>query len=340
MRVEQLRGGWVEAVHDVHVAVVDSAGTLVARAGDPELVTFWRSAAKPFQALPLLEDGAAERFGLTSEELALACASHSSEPGQVARVRELLGKIGCSERDLLCGPHPPLSDRVAQDYQTRGVRLTAVYSNCSGKHAGMLALARHRDWPTAFYTRLEHPVQQRCLAEVSRWTEVPAADIRTAVDGCGVVCYGMPLRNMALAYARLGSGEQGAVPAGATRASGAHRQEPLPAPRSRVIEAMLRHPDLVAGEGRPCTGMMRAHPGRVITKVGAEGVYCALLTQQRLGVALKVTDGHAIASALAMAAVLEELGLRPRPASLIARPSVNTRGETVGELRVNGGLEQ
>jgi len=126
MRVEQLRGGWVEAVHEVHVAVMDSSGRLVARTGDPELVTFWRSAAKPFQAQPLVEDGAAGRFGLTSEELALACASHSSEPGQVARVRELLGKIGCSERDLLCGPHPPLSDRVAQDYQTRGVRLTAI----------------------------------------------------------------------------------------------------------------------------------------------------------------------------------------------------------------------
>jgi len=323
VRVEQLRGGWVEAVHDVHVVVVDSAGTLVARAGDPELVTFWRSAAKPFQALPLIEDGAAERFGLTSEELALACASHSSEPEQVARVRELLGKIGCSERDLLCGPHPPLSDRVAQDYQTRGVRLTAVYSNCSGKHAGMLALARHHGWPTEFYTRLEHPVQQRCLAEVSRWTGVPAGDIKTAVDGCGVVCYGMPLRNMALAYARLGNVEFGMRNAA-----------------FRIVEAMLRHPELIAGEGRPCTEMMRAHPGRVITKVGAEGVYCALLTQQRLGVALKVTDGHAIASALAMAAVLEELGLRPRPASLTARPSVNTRGETVGELRVNGGLEQ
>ncbi len=148
MRVEQLRGSWVEAVHEVHVAVVDSTGGLVARTGDPELVTFWRSAAKPFQALPLLEDGAAARFGVTSEELALACASHSSEPDQVARVRELLRKIGCSERDLLCGPHPPLSDRVAQDYQTRGLRLTAVYSNCSGKHAGMLALARHHGWPT------------------------------------------------------------------------------------------------------------------------------------------------------------------------------------------------
>jgi L-asparaginase II len=315
MRVEQLRGGVVEAWHDVHVAVVDSTGGLVARTGDPELVTFWRSAAKPFQALPLVADGAADRFGLTSEELALACASHSSEPGQVARVRGLLGKIGCSERDLLCGPHPPLSDRVAQDYQTRGLRLTSVYSNCSGKHAGMLALARQHGWPTEFYTRLEHPVQQRCLAEVSRWTDVPVAAMKTAVDGCGVVCYGLPLRNMAMAYARLANAEV-------------------------VVEAMLRHPDLIAGEGRPCTDMMRAHPGRVIAKVGAEGVYCALLPQEGLGVALKVADGHAIASALAMAAVLEALGLRPRPASLTARPNVNTRGETVGELRVNGGLEQ
>ncbi len=335
MRVEQIRGGVVEAVHEVHVAVVDSTGGLVARTGDPELVTFWRSAAKPFQALPLLEDGAAARFGLTSEELALACASHSSEPDQVARVRELLGKIGCSERDLLCGPHPPLSDRVAQDYQTRGLRLTAVYSNCSGKHAGMLALARHHGWPTEFYTRLEHPVQQRCLAEVSRWTEVGVGDIRTGVDGCGVVCYGLPLRNMALAYAKLGRDAGSEM-----RDASVGNASRIPHPASRIVEGMLRHPDLIAGEGRPCTEIMRAHPGRVIAKVGAEGVYCALLTQERLGIALKVADGHAVASALAMAAVLEELGLRPRPAGLTTRPNVNTRGETVGELRVKGGLEQ
>ena len=332
MRVEQLRGAWVEAVHDVHVAVVDARGRLVARAGDPALVTFWRSAAKPFQALPLVEDGASERFGLASEDLALVCASHSSEPGQVARVRDLLRKIGCAERDLLCGPHPPLSERVAQDYQTRGVRLTAVYSNCSGKHAGMLALARHHDWPTEFYARLEHPVQQRCLAEVSQWTDVPAAEIRTAVDGCGVVCYGLPLKNMAWAYAKLGTGDGGRETGGDA--------SPVPRPSSRIVEAMLRHPDLIAGEGRPCTELMRAHPGRVITKVGAEGVYCALLVQEGLGVALKVTDGHGIASALAMAAVLEALGVRPRPASLVSRPNINTRGETVGELRVNGALEQ
>ena len=344
MRVEQVRGGVVEAVHHVHAAVLDARGRLVARAGDPDLVTFWRSAAKPIQALPLVEDGVADRFAFTSEELALVCASHSSEPGQVARVRELLGKIGCGERDLMCGPHPPLSEQVARDYATRGVRLTAVYSNCSGKHAGMLALARHHGWPTEFYTRPDHPVQLRCLREVSRWTDVPVAAIRTATDGCGVVCFGVALRAMALAYARLSNAEFGMPNAESigevardTTLTGPFR---IPHSALRIVESMLRHPDLIAGEGRPCTELMRAHPGRVVVKVGAEGVYCALLPRDGLGVAIKVADGHALASALALAAVLEQLGLRPRPASLTAWPLLNTRGEPVGELRVNGGLEQ
>src|SRR6266581_7253005 len=240
MRVEQVRGGVVEAVHAVHAAVVDARGELVARAGDPDLLTFWRSAAKPIQALPLVEDGVTDRFSFTSEELALVCASHSSEPGQVTRVRELLGKIGCSERDLLCGPHPPLSEQVARDYATRGLRLTAVYSNCSGKHAGMLALDRHHAWPTEFYTRPEHPVQQRCLSEMAEWSGVERARIGTATDGCGVVCYAMPLRNMAGAYARLGSAEFGVRNAEFDGAG------TLRTPHSalRILEAMLRHPEL------------------------------------------------------------------------------------------------
>ena len=313
MYVDQRRGTIVESRHRVHIAVVDADQRLVARAGDPDLVTFWRSAAKPFQAMPLVADGVADRFALTREMLAIACASHSSEPAQVQLVRDFLGKIGCSERDLLCGPHPPLSDKVAKDYETRGVRLTAVYSNCSGKHTGMLALARHHGWPTEFYTRLDHPVQQRCLAEVSAWSGVPKERIGVAVDGCGVACFALPLRNMALAYAKL---------------------------EGRIVEAMLRHPELLAGEGRPCTDMMHAHPGRVVTKVGADGVYSALLPQERLGVALKVEDGHGASAALAMAAVLAELGLRPTPESLRSKAVTNWRGEPVGDLRVNGGLER
>ncbi len=311
MLVENRRGSVVESRHVVHVAVVDAAGKLVASAGDPDLVTFWRSAAKPFQALPLVEDGAALHFKLTRQDLALACASHSSEPAQVTLVREFLQRIGCSERDLMCGPHRPLSDAVAKDYEMRGVRLTAIYSNCSGKHTGMLALAKHHGWPTEFYARIEHPVQKRCLKAVSDYTDVPVNEIGVAVDGCGVACFALPLRNMALAYTRLDG---------------------------PILEAMTLHPELIAGEGRPCTEIMRAHPGRVVAKVGAEGVYSALLIRESLGITLKVEDGHSVASALAIAAVLAELGLRPQPASLMKRPITNSRGETVAEMRVNGSL--
>src|SRR5438445_418349 len=311
MEVELHRGTVLESRHRVHVAVVDTGGRLVAQAGEPEYRTFWRSAAKPFQAVPLVEDGAVDHFTLTRQDLALACASHSSEPAQVTLVREFLQRIGCSERELMCGPHRPLSDTVAKDYETRGVRLTAVYSNCSGKHTGMLALAKHHGWPTEFYARIEHPVQRRCLKAISDYTDVPANDIGVAVDGCGVACFALPLRAMALAYTRL---------------------------EGPILEAMMLHPELIAGEGRPCTEMMRAHPGRVVAKVGAEGVYSAALLREGLGVTLKVEDGHSVASALAIAAVLEELGLKPQPASLLKKPITNSRGETVGEMRVNGGL--
>jgi L-asparaginase II len=271
---------------------------------------------------------------LTRQDLALACASHSSEPAQVALVREFLQRVGCSERDLMCGPHRPLSDAVAKDYETRGMRLTAAYSNCSGKHTGMLALAKHHGWPTEFYARIEHPVQQRCLASISQHTDLAASKIGVAVDGCGVATFALPLRNMALAYARLGNAEV------RTRNAEQAPQFRVPTSEFRVLEAMLHHPELVAGEGRPCTEMMRAHPGRVVAKIGAEGVYSALLVRESLGVTVKVEDGHSVASALAIAAVLAELGLKPQPASLLTRPITNSRGETVGEMRVNGGLER
>ncbi|HLZ45260.1 MAG TPA: asparaginase [Gemmatimonadales bacterium] len=313
MLVENRRGSVVESRHQVHVAVVDAAGKLVAQAGNPDLVTFWRSAAKPFQAQPLIQDGAVERFTLTRQDLALACASHSSEPAQVALVRDFLQRIGCSERDLMCGPHRPLSEAVAKDYETRGMRMTAAYSNCSGKHTGMLALAKVHGWPIEFYARLDHPVQQRCLKSVGEYTDVVTEEIGVGVDGCGVACFALPLRNMALAYTRLDG---------------------------PILEAMVRHPELIAGAGRPCTEMMTAHPGRVVTKVGAEGVYSALLVREGLGVALKVEDGHSLAAALAIATVLAELGLKPLPASLLKKPTINSRGETVGEMRVNGALER
>ncbi|HUL48376.1 MAG TPA: asparaginase [Gemmatimonadales bacterium] len=335
LRVETIRGQTVENRHTVHAVVVDRAGALVARAGDPALIAFWRSCAKPFQAMPLVLEGVAEQFGITAEELALCCASHSSEPRQVEIVRALLAKIGCAERDLRCGPHPPLSEAVAEDYARRGVAMTAVYSNCSGKHAGMLALARHHGWSIDRYTDPEHPVQRRCLAEVSRWTSTPEAHISTAVDGCGVVTFAIPLQAMALAFARLSHAEAG------TRTAERMGTDTfrLPAAALRVPQAMLSHPFLIAGAGRPCSVIMSGYPGRVITKVGAAGVYCAALMNEGLGIALKVEDGSGLAAVVALAAILKALGLGALPEQVSEPPVLNTRGETVGYLRGNGTLE-
>ncbi|HJS47390.1 MAG TPA: asparaginase [Gemmatimonadales bacterium] len=327
-RIESTRGTLVESVHRVSAAVVDVEGGLVAASGDPDLVTFWRSAAKPFQALPAVADGAADRFGLGAEELALACASHSSEPAHLVVARRMLERIGCTEADLACGPHPPLGPAVAEEVVRRGTPMSPRWSNCSGKHAGMLALARHHGWPTAGYERAGHPVQDRILAELERWTGVPAAEVALAVDGCTAACFGLPLRAMALAYARF-----------ATEAGG---------PAGRLRAAMGTHPHLVAGTGRVDTEIIRASAGRVLAKVGAEGVYGACVVPAGLGIALKVEDGDMRSAPVALAAVLRDLaeaGLLPPLDELapvlgrFARSAIhNTRSEFTGELRAGGGL--
>jgi L-asparaginase II len=321
------RNGIVESVHRVSVAVVSAEGELRARAGDPDFVAFIRSAAKPFQALPLLEDGAAERFGISDEELALICGSHNSEPAQVDIVQALLTRLGLGESDLACGPHRPLSADMAladatppESKPARGAGRLA--SNCSGKHTGMLALALHHGWPTRGYHEAGHPVQRRCRQVLAHWADLPETSVNEGLDGCGVLTFAIPLRSLALAYARLAGSNE-------------------PAPR-RIARAMMAHPHLVAGTGRPCTVLMRAYPGRVLAKVGAEGVYGAALPEQRLGIGLKVEDGHTWASVVALWAVLEQLGLDPPPRvkePLFAEvPLRNTRGETVGALRASGKL--
>lgn len=324
-RVEATRGDLVESTHAVTATVVDASGTLVASAGDPDLVTYWRSAAKPFQALPMVADGAADRFGLGADAIALACASHSSEPEHVALASRMLAAIGCAESDLACGPHPPLSNAVQELAIRNGTTLTPTWSNCSGKHTGMLALARHHGWPTAGYERAGHPVQERLLEEVVRWTGVPRDAVVQGVDGCTTVCFGLPLRAMALAYARLGvSDEPAAV---------------------RVRGAMLAHPQLVGGLRRLCTDLMRESGGRVLAKVGAEGVYSAAWPEQRLGIALKVADGENRAAQVALLGVLRQLGDalgKGLPLAALAPygepPIRNTRRGQTGSLRAAGAL--
>jgi L-asparaginase II len=320
------RGGVVESRHRVHVAVVDAEGRLRACAGEPDTVTFFRSAAKPFQALALVEDGAADRFGITAEEIALCCGSHSGEPRHVQTAQRMLTKLGWDAEDLACGPHAPFDEGSRAELAEAGVEPVRVHNNCSGKHAGMVALARVHGWEPAEYHRPEHPVQGRVIAEVARWVEMPAEAMVFGNDGCGVVCFALPLRNMALAYAKL--------------ASAARRGEHSPA---AVVGAMTAYPEMVAGTGRLCTRLMRQSAGRLFAKVGAEGLYCVGVPGAELGIALKVEDGSSRAVAPAALAVLRQLELIGEDdlGALYdhAFPLLlNTRGETVGKITARIGL--
>jgi L-asparaginase II len=325
-RVESTRGPLVESAHAVAVAVTDAAGTLVASAGDLDAATFWRSAAKPFQAMPMVADGAADWAGYGPDAIALACASHSSEPAHVNLARRMLDAIGCSEADLACGPHMPLSTAVYEEALRTGTPMTPAWSNCSGKHTGMLALTRHHGWETAGYERAGHPTQARILEEVVRWTGTAADSIVLGVDGCTTVCFGLPLRGMALAYARLGvSDEPAAV---------------------RIRTAMLAHPELVGGAGRLCTELTRALDGRILAKIGAEGVYSAAWPELGLGLSLKVADGDMRSAQVALLGVVAQLSSVlgvPLPLDVLARQAEpvlrNTRGEATGVLRSAGDLQ-
>jgi L-asparaginase II len=318
--IEVVRGGQVESRHPVHVAVVDARGDLVAWKGDVENVTFYRSAAKPIQALPLVEEGVVDRFGLTSEELALCCASHEGEDAHVAGARSILAKAGLDEELLACGPHPPFSEEAARALVERGERPARVHNNCSGKHAGMLALAVAMGWDPAGYHRAGHPVQERMRREVSRWSGVPEGEIGEAVDGCGVVCFSVPLHAMAGSFARFAAAaDAGQAPA-------------------RIVSAMTRHPFMVGGTGRACTMVMERSGDTAFVKLGAEGVYGAGLPARGLGVAIKVADGARRAVEVALVRVLEALGVLSAgdldALERFRRPTVwNTRGEVVGEIR-------
>jgi L-asparaginase II len=329
LRVEITRGSLVESVHRVHVAVVDRSGRLVASSGRPDLVTFWRSAAKPFQAMAMVEDGAARRFGFDRRELALACASHSSEPVHLEVTDGMLRKVGLGEGALACGPHPPLSPVIAERVIRSGLVQSPRWSNCSGKHTGMLALALQHGWPTAGYQVEGHPVQQRILEDVARWTGLRAGQLGRGVDGCTAVAFALPLRAMARAYARFGTSTEPSA--------------------TSLRQAMAAHPELIAGQGRLCTDLSMATGGAVIAKVGADGIYCATVPAAGLGIALKVEDGDMDVSPAALVAVLTGLaGERELPFDPAALPDtvrrhagipiLNTRGAETGERRVRGAL--
>jgi L-asparaginase II len=288
--VEVRRNGIVEARHRVHAVAVRD-GAVVAEAGDAELLSYFRSASKPLQALPLVR----ARGDLDDRDIAIACASHRATDDQIAAVRALLAKAPATEDELELGP---------QSGRPGGL----VYNNCSGKHAGMLALCRAHEWDSRGYRAAGHPVQQACLDAHAEAADADPDELPTAIDGCGVVTFALPLERMAFAYSRF---------------------ETLPAGR-RVADAMRAHPDLVGGPDGADSALMRGAPGW-FAKAGAEGLFCAA-GPEGIGIALKSEDGATRPLGPALAAFLAPLGV-DLPA--LAEPPIhNTVGERVGELAV------
>ncbi len=331
--VEVTRGPIVECVHFGAYTVCDITGRVLHSGGDPNLVTFLRSATKPFQALPLVEGGGMQRFNLNEKELAVMCASHHGTDEHVEVVSSLQAKLGIGPQDLLCGTHAPEDPATAQRMVVKNEPSSPLRHNCSGKHSGMLAQCLLRGLPTADYINAAHPVQQAIVQVVAEMTDVPAADILLGTDGCSAPVFALPIKNAALAFARL------ADPTGLPET----RQSAL----RLVFHAMTTHPEMVAGPEGFDTRLMQVGRGKILTKVGAEGFQAVALLpgacgpeSPALGIALKISDGDRLyrARTTAIVSLLSQLGAVTETqvrelAEFSDRPQFNWRRMQVGEIR-------
>jgi L-asparaginase II len=326
--VEVWRGGRVESEHRGAIAVVEPNGKLIAHAGDVGLVSYLRSSAKPFQLLPLAESGAADRFGFTDAELAVMAGSHSGEPRHVAAVQSILDKIGLSAEALQCGSHAPFNAEAAQALRAASREPSILHNNCSGKHAGMLAQALDRSLSTHDYLDPQHPVQVAIRQRLAELGGITIDEIGVGVDGCSAPCFAMPLKAAALAFARLAEAGSG------TQAAGL----------ARVARVMIAHPEMVAGEGRLDTDLMRAAPKRLVSKGGAEGYHgmgVVVKDGPALGIAIKIGDGDGrrgghpvVIETLRLLGVLDDAALA-KLKNYHTWPITNHRGLEVGEVRAN-----
>ena len=327
--VEVTRGSRVESRHCGAVAVCDVDGGEVFALGDISAPVFPRSAIKALQALPLVASGAADRFGLTPAEIALACASHSGEPVHAGTALGMLEKCGRGAAVLECGVHWPLGVEAARALAARGDKPTALHNNCSGKHAGFVCLSCAMRVEPSGYVGPDHPVQREVKAAIEDITKTRLGARVRAIDGCSIPTYATPIRALAQGFARFGAGH-GLSPAKAAAAR-------------RIREAVAAHPAMVAGEGRFDTLIAQTLGSRAFVKTGAEGVYCAAFPELGLGVAIKCEDGAGRAAETAMAALIarflplsetEHAALADRLAPTLR----NWNGAIVGEIRATPAL--
>ena len=313
----------VESAHRVHIAGTDASGRLLYSGGDAERTTFARSAAKPLQAVAVVESGAVDHYRFTSEELALICSSHNGEAYHVALASSMLSKLGLTEDALQCGAHDPFYQPAAQALRAAGRTPGALHNNCSGKHSGMLALALRIGADSASYPKLSNPVQKQMLATVAAICGIPESEIVLGTDGCGVPVFGMPLCRLAVAYARLGNPVS--LPAERAEALG------------RILEAIRQHPAALAGTGRFDTRLIEVTQGRIVGKLGAEGVFAVTVPGEGLGFAFKVEDGAQRALYPAVVETLAQVGLLSAGevadlAEFHKPPITNWQGTVVGRI--------
>ncbi len=321
--VEVTRGDLVESIHQGFFVVVDTKGQIIASGGDSNYVTYMRSCAKPMQALPAVEKGITKHYGLTSEEIAILTASHSGEEIHRDVVTSILNKIGLSPEYLQCGIHKPLHRPSAEKLIEQGKNADVLHTSCSGKHVGMLLICQYFGWTLEVYYLPEHQVQQLMLDYVAQVTQMDKEKIVLGIDGCGVPVFGMPLYNMALAFASLANPQ-----------FSAERNEAV----GKIVEAMTTYPQVVAGTGRFCTDLMAATQGRIVAKDGNEGIFCLGIVDKGWGLAIKVADGSMRPHGPAILSILEQLNVLEEEELIklagYRNPKVrNFRKEVIGEIR-------
>lgn len=323
--VELWRGGLLESTHLGHAVICDQAGQIVEAWGDPDRIIFPRSSCKMLQALPLVETGAADAHGLTEAHLALACASHQGAALHVEMADRWLKDLGLGETDLRCGAHEPADraerDRLIQHHDTA----CQLHNNCSGKHSGFLTVVKHLGIGPE-YVEIDHPLQKAIKAGFEEVTAETSAG--WGIDGCSAPNFACSVTGLARSMAGFAAASEG----GDTRQRAMHR----------LTRAMATYPELVAGEGRACTELMRAMGGKVAIKTGAEAVFVAIIPEKKLGIALKIEDGNSRASEAAITALLARIGVldaaHPAAQKRLPAEQRNWRGLHTGELRLSAGF--
>lgn len=319
------RGDLVDLTHLGHIAVVDHTGKILYQYGDPTRVTFARSSAKPMQAIPVLESGCIENYGITDKEMAIFCASHSGEPFHVEAVRSILNKAKLNEYYLQCGSHYPFAEYAAEALRRKNLQPTNIHCNCSGKHSGMLITANYYGEDLDTYYEPDHPVQKRILKTIAEVCDYDEEDIITATDGCGVPVHAMPLYKFAQGFAKLSKPDL----------FNPNRGQVV----KKITDVMTQYPEMVAGTDRICTDLMKLFGDRLFAKSGAAAYYAIGIKDKGIGITIKIEDGNSKIVAAVVLETLRQLNIiSEEEVKLLEKyyimESINHKKQVVGQTKV------